>query len=76
MEVAQKLKSHTVTLHFKIEELNARFEVLIRFKLIRERDEKDKVKNSFSLAEVALSQIRSLQDKFDKLNFTPFVNTN
>ena len=42
-------------MHFKIEELNARFEVLIRFKLIRDKEEKDKVKQSFNLAEVALS---------------------
>ena len=39
MEEADRFKSRTVTLHFKIEELLTRFEILIKFKLIKDKEE-------------------------------------
>ena len=60
MNMAQRLKSRTVALHFKIEELGDRLGVLIKFKLIREEAEKKVVRAKFVEAEKTLSMIRTL----------------
>lgn len=75
MEQAERFKSRTVTLHFKIEELASRYEILVKFKLIKIKEEKKVYTDKLQAAETSLNQIRNLQDEFDKLNFTPFVNT-
>ena len=76
MQHAENFKAKTVTLHFKVEELLDRFNTLCKFKIIRDRADKVVYEERFQEAEKAIARIRELQDAFDRLNFTPFVNAN
>ena len=74
MTEAEKLKAQTVSLHFKVEELHDRFRILEKFKMVQEA-ERQEFNAKFADADKTIELIRQMQDHFDKLNFTPFVNS-
>ena len=75
MHEAENLKANTLSLHFKIEELYDRLQILCKFRMVQETEEAE-YKKVLKGAELTLGVVRQMLEKFDQLNFTPFVNQN
>ena len=60
MNEAQRFKAKTVSMHFKIEELSDRFEILNKYKIVKDIETRDTMKGQFIEFDQALNEIRAL----------------